>query len=759
MALTLRRRKKPAKGLISETMTKQRPVNSPSQRNIQVFRIVAATLVPLLLLGLLEVGLRLAGYGHPTSFFISRTINGREVLVENENFGFSFFPRGVARSPAPIVLPKEKAPNTYRIFIFGESAALGDPKPAYGFSRYLEVLLKERYPSTKFEVVCVAMTAINSHAILPIARECSRLQGDLWILYMGNNEFIGPFGSAGLFGKSAPGTTLVRATLALRKTRIGQLIENLKERLNSKNSQKQWLGLKGLAGQEIAADDPIRRRVEQNLKQNLQDILKAGQKSGTKIIVSTVASNLKNCAPIASVHSRKLSAADRSAFDIAYSRALGHTNEAETLAGLGEAAAIDPSYAELQFRMGKLKESENKPEEARKSYLMARDSDALPIRTTSELNQTMQASELASKNGMITLLSLETNLAAKDEIPGRDLFFDHVHYNFHGNYEVARVLAEQIETLLLKNMVPKGEWPSEEFCSGRLGLTDWNRYLAAEMMVNRLSDAPYTNQLDNRESRMFYRSELVRFRQNTKATNTSFFRQAYREALTDNPSDFYLHQNFAEFLELSGKADEAIAEWRKIEQLIPQHPLAYFHAGRLLLRKEQFAEAESELRKALAIRDDFPDALIETGRCLAGQKRFKESLEFYKEALSFSPDSATAHFYMGNSFLGLGNRVDGISHIQEAIRLRPDYWEAHYVMGIQMAAKNEFVEAARHFEEVTRLKPEYPGGHFNLGVALAKLERLPEAATEFEMTLKLDPTHKAAREYLEELNRLSQRKK
>ena len=42
----------------------------------------------------------------------------------------------------------EKPPGTYRIFILGESAAMGDPEPAYGAGRYLEALLRERYPKT-----------------------------------------------------------------------------------------------------------------------------------------------------------------------------------------------------------------------------------------------------------------------------------------------------------------------------------------------------------------------------------------------------------------------------------------------------------------------------------------------------------------------------------------------------------------------------------------------------------------------------------
>ena len=58
----------------------------------------------------------------------------------------------------------------------------GDPDTTYGVGRYLQVLLRARYPGIDFEVISVAMTAIDSGTILPIARECARHQGDLWLI-------------------------------------------------------------------------------------------------------------------------------------------------------------------------------------------------------------------------------------------------------------------------------------------------------------------------------------------------------------------------------------------------------------------------------------------------------------------------------------------------------------------------------------------------------------------------------------------------
>ena len=60
----------------------------------------------------------------------------------------------------------------------------------------LQSMLELRYPGTRFEVVNGAMAGINSNVILPIARDCAGAGGDIWVIYMGNNEVVGPFGAA-----------------------------------------------------------------------------------------------------------------------------------------------------------------------------------------------------------------------------------------------------------------------------------------------------------------------------------------------------------------------------------------------------------------------------------------------------------------------------------------------------------------------------------------------------------------------------------
>ena len=188
-----------------EPQLSKKPKPSPSR--IWLLRLALMLGVPALLLGLAEGAFRLAGYGHPTSFFVASPHHENGALIENAKFAWRFLPPTLARASQPTLLRREKASATTRVFMFGESAAEGDPEPAFGMPRLLEVLLEGRFPGRDFEIINAAVTAINSHAILPIARECAGLDGDFWVLYIGHNEVMGPFGAGTVFcgGQSSLG--------------------------------------------------------------------------------------------------------------------------------------------------------------------------------------------------------------------------------------------------------------------------------------------------------------------------------------------------------------------------------------------------------------------------------------------------------------------------------------------------------------------------------------------------------------------------
>ncbi len=703
-----------------------------------------------------EGALRLAGYGYPTQFFRRATVAGRDVLIENDKFGWRFFPPAIARSPTPTLLNAAKPPGTYRIFLFGESAALGDPRPAYGFGRYLEVLLNARFPGNRFEVVCAAMTAINSHALAPLARECARLDGDLWVVYMGNNEMEGPFGVATPFGLRAPSVGLVRLVLGLKATRVGQWAAALVSRGGgSETNFHSWAGMKTMAQQLIPPRSPAKRAVYRNFERNLDDILRTGERAGVPILLSTLACNLRECAPFATFPAPELPEPTRS--ELAELRSLAQaaaTNRsfAAAITSYVGALALDPENAELHFRLGHAWLGVTNADEARRAFDSARDCDALPFRADSRFNDLIRQAAANHNSRGVSLFDADAVLSADAEgrSPGSEAFFEHVHLNFSGNYRLARALGERIETLLPPELqaAQRSEWLDEATCARRLGLTDWNRFAVLESVLQRMQDAPFTNQLGNPSRLRAMQAELIRLKSEMQPRNFFDARAIYDEALVISSNDFRLRENYAEFLEATGEYAEARTQWERVRDLIPHHVLAYYHLARMQTRLGELDPAAQNLAHALALRPDFAEARLALGQNLARQGKLDAAVAEYRAVLASQPGHPAAHLRLADALAAQGKRPEAVASLQEAVAFHPTHWEARYFLGVELVVDEKIPEASAQFAEVVRLRPDFPLGHLNYGVALAKLGDLKQAHAHFRATLRLDPENTKATEYL-----------
>ena len=271
-------------------------------------------MVPLVLLSLIEITLRLFGYGYSTKFF-EETGDGK-TLTTNWKFAWQFYPRQNATSPTPILFSKEKAPGTKRIFILGESAAAGTPDPAFGFARQLELMLRDDYPGNRIEVLNVAMRGVDSHIVRQIAEECARLSPDLFIIYMGNNDMIGLHAPSPEEFILTSDIRWLRFKHALHRLKLVQFGQSMLSGLGRKEGPRQ--DMEFFRRQRLAFDDPRREPVYRHYESNLRDICGMAERAGAQTIVCSVGVNLHDFPPLGSLHRPRLGRDDLSRWEKPY---------------------------------------------------------------------------------------------------------------------------------------------------------------------------------------------------------------------------------------------------------------------------------------------------------------------------------------------------------------------------------------------------------------------------------------------------------
>jgi tetratricopeptide (TPR) repeat protein len=725
-----------------------------SPRRKWLFRLLAVVVLPLILLGGLELMLRLLGVGFDPHFFKPTRIGGQDCYVANDSFGLRFFPRSMARTPPPVVMPATKAPGTFRIFIFGESAALGDPRPNYGAGSYLEVLLAERFPQAKFEVVNTGITAINSHVILPIAQECARHEGDLWLVYMGNNEMVGPFGAATVFGLQAPPLWLIKAQLEMKRLRLVQGVLEVSQKFQKAGAGAAgWHGMEMFMQNQVPPNDPRRQRVYNHFERNLEEILNTGLASGAKVVLSTVAVNLKDCPPFGTRSQDGLSPADRSAYekfcqDGAAAEAQGRFTDAQS--DFQRATELCPQAAEAQFQLATCLLHLTNGVAARPHFQQALDADTLPFRADSRINESIRAAARKFAGESLVLCDAAEALSADspDGIPGGELLYEHVHLKPNGNYALALAWAGQVEKFL--DPALKGgahaAWASQAECEQLLGLTDWNRVSILEDILQRVQQPPFSGQSGNAQRVARLQGEIEKLQARLTSAAAAPARETYLRALRRAPENFRLHENYAEFLEALHELKPAIAEREKVCELIPYTYFPYFTLGVDLKEAGALVEARAVLLKAAALKPDGGDIRLELGIVSARQGEWDAARRELETARRFSPDDPKVPLYQGEVLWKLGRRSEALASLREAIRLAPADWQAHYRLAGNLAQESDFSGAATEYQEALRLNPAHVKTKLGLAAVLLNLGHKPEALRQLDEALTLEPNNPPALE-------------
>jgi tetratricopeptide (TPR) repeat protein len=742
--------------------------------------MIALLGVPLIFLGLLELILRLAGFGYPVAFLLPSENHGQKTWVQNNQFGWRFFGAQMARLPHPISIPQQKAPGTVRVFVFGESAAFGDPQPRFGFPRMLQAILELRHPGTKFEVINAAMTGINSHTIVPIARACASAGGDVWVVYMGNNEVVGPFGAGTVFGPQSLPLPVIRASLNLKATRTGQLLDSLAGVFRPPPpSKSEWGGMTMFLDERIRPEDPRMPNVYHNFERNLADIIKAGHESGAGVVISTVAVNLKDCAPFASLHRTDLSSDQLADWDAAVKRGAA-AEEVDDWQGAWSsfrlAAEKDDTFAELRFRLGRCALALGQREEANKQFAAARDLDALRFRCDAQLNEIIRRASANRVGDRIVLADAEHAFAeaSPDGLPGADLFYEHVHLTFGGNYLLANVIARQVERLLPSTVSPSTRpWPEMSECAARVARTDRAAQLALSEILSRLTDPPFTWQLNHAEQLGHLTGLSRSLARPDSPDSLRETRSSCESAIALFPDDPLLHQQLGELKQADADHAGAAQEAQRSLDLLPSNPGAWLLLGLALVQQEKYEDASTAFRQSIKLDSQDVWARQNLALCFEKLGRKDEAIREFKQALATKPRFGLAWLGLGQIYEQMGKTNEAESCYQsalanpihrpeeltilarfcqsrkwfeaaatnylEAIKLSPSDANLRVEAGQTLTELGRHAEAAQCFADACQLLPDWGQAHFLCGLEFGRLGKPADAEREFRDATRLMP--------------------
>jgi tetratricopeptide (TPR) repeat protein len=408
--------------------------------------------LPWLLLGLLEIGLRIAGVGGSYPLFVPYEPEPGW-LFTNPDFARRYFAGGpFTPSPHLDFFRAVKAPGTFRIVFQGESSAAGFPYGHGGApSRMLAQRLQAAFPDRQVEVINAAFTAITSYTLLDQADEIVAQQPDAVMIYTGHNEYYGVLGagSTRALGGARP---VVRTYLALQRLRTVQLLGGLVRwtRVEGEGGAAASGGpgaddtgsaprtvMQLLAGdRRVALGSPLYGRGLAQFRANLAELLGRYRSHGVPVFIGTVVSNERDQPPFVTGFAQGTDTTAWWRLHREGTDALARGDTATAARALDAAVRLDATAAAGYHALGRLADARGDSAGARAAYRAAKERDELRFRAPEAVNAIIR--EEAARHGAVVVeTQAAIERASPGGVPGRTLILEHLHPNLDGYFVIA----------------------------------------------------------------------------------------------------------------------------------------------------------------------------------------------------------------------------------------------------------------------------------------------------------------------------------
>jgi tetratricopeptide (TPR) repeat protein len=420
-------------------------------------------LIPFVLLSLFEILLRLTGYGDDLNFVSIVERNGKKYYTINQLVGKRYFgkDRLYFRKGVHDFFEVNKSPNTIRIFLFGESTTAGFPYEYNAIpSEFLLERLVNAFPGKRIEVINTAIAAINSFTVAEFAKEMVHYNPDLFIFYMGQNEFYGVFGVGSTMSVGS-NRWIIKTYLWLQHFKIFILLKNtinsLAEIFNSGNpGENQILMEQMIKNHSIGLNSKEYITALNTFRKNFQEIIETAGENKIPVIISTLVTNEKDLQPFVSMYSADLTHEKKSRYLEFYNDAKASKNIGEyqkAISNFKKALKIDNLPAITHFELAECYYKINDFISAEREFTLAKDLDGLKFRAPGEFNNVIK--DISGKyNIPLADISGIFRKYSKNSIVGDELLIDHVHPNVKGYFLMAKTWYESIKNNNLLKLSP-----------------------------------------------------------------------------------------------------------------------------------------------------------------------------------------------------------------------------------------------------------------------------------------------------------------
>jgi len=196
------------------------------------------------------------------------------------------------------------------------------------------------------------------------------------------------------------------------------------------------------------------------------------------------------------------------------------------------------------------------------------------------------------------------------------------------------------------------------------------------------------------------------------------------------------HFDLALQFSIDGKDADAIPEYRRVLELMPDLYEAHINLGQVLLRSKLPAEALPHLQRAHEQKPEEFRPAYYLAEALFDLGQFAEAIPAYTAAVNIDAKSATAELGWGRALLRLDRRAEAAPHYRQAAALDPELKSFLLELAQALEDKGEIDAAIALYKEF----PENPGAVEHIGMLALNAGQNADAVAALESAVKTSPT-------------------
>ena len=653
---------------------------SPAKR--RVFTLVML-LSPFVLLFTLEFTLRFLNYGGNLSLITKKIVGGKEFYSINRSVGRRYFaqPGAIVPEPADDRFEIKKAKNTKRIFCLGESTMAGFPYEFHATApSFMRDRLKVLLPQYNIEVINVGLSAVGTYVVQDFLDELLSYEPDLFIVYVGHNEFYGVYG-VGSSINTYGGTWMTHLNITLQKARMFLLARDgyfwlRRHLITSDQRPSQSLMGQMVGNQTIPLHSDVYATAKEIFHDNLVHIIETAQGHHVPIIFSTLVSNWRGQKPFVSLFDTKTSPEQQSAwqtFVAGGDSSVSRGNFEEAVQSYSNAIRIDSMNATAFFSMGTTLYSLSRYDEAKTVLIRAKDLDALRFRATVDFENELTAVCAQYKVPVARVDSAFIEASAHGILDNK-LLLEHLHPNVNGYFLMAKTFCRAIEQNTV--LVPASDWsresePMDSVLMELSMVTEFDRTIGSVKIDLLKHRWPFVTGPVNYEFVPTNPVESVVFRMMKGGMAWSEARYMLAEFYARNkqfdlarkeclavakviPFNYEPLLRYADYFNQEGRKEEAKSAYQRCFET-DDNPFARMKYAVLLLEEERASAAAAQIEIAFTIDEKGTYKLPAQG-------------------------TATARYLLGVANAKMGKVGSAKENLQRALAIEPGYQEAQELL-------------------------------------------------------------------------------